>query len=360
MRGLFRVWIITLSVLTVATASASSANPAKVRYDTRNVGDFNQPAELPMPPQGSGAYGVNNAGDVTGWSYYFADSSVYAMLYVNSTGELIKLRALPPDGFISYGYAVNDSGVVVGGATRAGRFGFHPFSWQAGVMTDLFADVPGCLDGQLSCEGFAYDINSRGDIVGNRSIGGTPVNGAFLYSHRTFTDLGEPGSTATAISNRGNIAGTSSGRAFIFRGGMMRDLGTLGGAGSSANDISENNKVVGVADTAQGERHAFLWTNGEMRDLGTLGGSFSEATAVNRRGTTVVGNSTTPTGEVHGFVYARGHMVDLNELIDPGTGPIIDVQDINDHGQIAGRMAFATSNPLAPIKWNGMLLTPRR
>ncbi len=70
------------------------------------------------------------------------------MLYVNSTGELIKLRTLPPDGFVSYGYAVNDSGVVVGGATRAGRIAFHPFSWQAGLMTDLLADDPGCVDRQ--------------------------------------------------------------------------------------------------------------------------------------------------------------------------------------------------------------------
>jgi probable HAF family extracellular repeat protein len=54
------------------------------------------------------------------------------------------------------------------------------------------------------------------------------------------------------------------------------DLGTLGGTFSSANGISNSGWVSGIS-TLPGDTvvHAFLWRNGVMTDLGTLGGSNS-------------------------------------------------------------------------------------
>jgi probable HAF family extracellular repeat protein len=384
---------LLLAVLSASTV-ASAANPMKVRYEVRNVGDFNAAptSSDPRPPLGSGAYGMNNAGDVVGWSYYYpGDGSVYALLFLYKDGQVVRLGSLPPSetlfgfGWSSYGYAVNDSGTVVGtSATQPGYFPNYPFSWHAGSMTDLFQTLPACsyqADGYpFSCRGSALDINSNGDIVGAAVVAGPTstqfaLQGAFLFHNGTFTDLGslpgDLGSTATAINDQGEIAGMSGvsfagayccggepptldgGHAFLYAHGSMRDLGTLGGAYSAANDISENGKVAGFADLPSGERHAFHWSHeGGMRDLGTLGGGFSEATAINRNGTTVVGNSTTATGEMHGFVYAGGKMVDLNDLIDPHVGVVIDVRDINHSGQIAGRMAFTNG------KRNAMLLSP--
>jgi probable HAF family extracellular repeat protein len=392
---MFKIGAPLLAVL-FASAVASAANPTKALYEVRNVGDFNAAptSSDPRPPQGSGAYGMNNAGDVVGWSYYYpGDGSVFALLFLYKDGQVRNLLSFRPNetlfgfGWSSYGYAINDSGTVVGtSATQPGYFPNYPFSWHAGSMTNLYRSFPSCsyFGGgyPYGCRGNALDINSSGDIVGSGFVANPtftqfPLQGAFLYRNGAFTDLGSlpgyPGSTANAINDRGEVAGTSGvaftwmsccgdepptldgGHAFLYTAGAMKDLGTLGGAYSGANDISENGKVVGFADVPSGARHAVLWSpDGAIRDLGTLGGNFSEATAVNRNGTTVVGNSTTSTGEMHGFVYAGGKMVDLNDLIAPTVGTVIDVRDINNSGQIAGRMAFING------KRNAMLLTPTR
>jgi probable HAF family extracellular repeat protein len=48
----------------------------------------------------------------------------------------------------------------------------------------------------------------------------------------------------------------------------MVDLGTLGGAHSSAWGINAAGQVVGAAQTATGESHAVIWYRGTTTDLG--------------------------------------------------------------------------------------------
>ncbi len=83
----------------------------------------------------------------------------------------------------------------------------------------------------------------------------------------------------------------------------MTDLGALGGNKSYAYDINDSGQVVGTAFT-ESAKHAFLYDGGAMTDLGTLGVS-SYANAINDSGQ-VVGPSYTGSGN-HAIHYPNSN-----------------------------------------------------
>lgn len=83
---------------------------------------------------------------------------------------------------------------------------------------------------------------------------------------------------------------TDASHAFLYSGGVMQDLGTLGMGSSFAHGINNNRQVTGDSQTTGGASHAFLYSNGTMNDLGTLGGSGSQGIGINAIGQ-VVGTS---------------------------------------------------------------------
>jgi probable HAF family extracellular repeat protein len=143
----------------------------------------------------------------------------------------------------------------------------------------------------------------------------------------TATDLGTlPGyrhSRALGISNVGHIVGISTNdlrlgphRAFLWRNGLMIDLGTLGGAGAVANGVSDDGMVAGWSDTQVApadSAHAFLWTKAKMNDLRTLGGVSSWAEFV-LAGRQVVGGARLLDGSYHGSLWDKGGIEDLGVL----------------------------------------------
>jgi probable HAF family extracellular repeat protein len=112
-----------------------------------------------------------------------------------------------------------------------------------------------------------------------------------------------------------------------------------------AMGINDAGEIVGGATNNNDQAFlAFLWKNGVMTDLGTLnsnGDDCSLAFHINSEAQ-IVGFSwpcaTGPDGpNVHGFLWQNGFMTDLNAFVPPGSGLTSSFAGfISERGEIAG------------------------
>ena len=98
--------------------------------------------------------------------------------------------------------------------------------------------------------------------------------------------------------------------------------------------------VVGYGFTANDDSyHATLWDGSVLTDLGTLGGAISSAFAINDVGATV-GFSRTSDNSVHATLWDGDGITDLNTYLDDesmNAGWILEyAYGINDNGWIVG------------------------
>jgi probable HAF family extracellular repeat protein len=110
--------------------------------------------------------------------------------------------------------------------------------------------------------------------------------------------------------------------------------------------------------------HAFLYRGGVMQDLGTLGSGFSSAAGINEEGL-VVGYAGTVSNQTHAFVHDGSSMVDLNDRVSPAAGwVLVQATAVNASGQIVGTgrinnetHAFLLTPSTPPVDTNPPVLT---
>jgi len=183
------------------------------------------------------------------------------------------------------------------------------------------------------------------------SLGVVPL--AAQASHEyAVTVVGVAGSSATGINSSGTVIGNyplaGNTRGFFNAGGVITNLGTLGGANSYAAGINNAGKIVGRADTAGGNTRAFLYVEGVMSDLGTFGGDNSHANAINNRDD-IVGAAAHPPGPdsySSAFLLRPGVLMqDLGRFEVPSPEGGSHALGINDNRKVVGGSVVGPYTP---------------
>jgi probable HAF family extracellular repeat protein len=284
-------------------------------------------------------------------------------------GGMTDLGTLPQGGYLSFPFAVNNRGEVVGlaqntvpdaNAMLAG-YGYQTraFYWKNGVMQDL-----GTLGS--GTDAVATLINERGQVIGVSFNSPNPnldplcfgfalTTGSFIWdTENGMRDLGGLGGTSCTLpfdlNSKGQVVGGSDvpgefQHPFVWDAATgMTDLGTPDGGYGQADAINEHGDVVGLGEANGGPLDAILWRKSggkwRMTDLGTLSGC-SGATSVNAS-VQVVGSDC---AGLAFFSGGGGPIVDLNTLVPPNSGiQLVEAQQINDHGEIAAEGPDANGN----------------
>jgi len=275
--------------------------------------------------------GLNDHGDVVGWSETPTSQLSHAFLY--HRGTMTDLGTLG-DGY-SVAHDINDRRQVVG-EFLVGALS-HAFLRSGGVMHDIST-----LGGPLSV---ANGINDHGHVVGGSQLNDGATYHAFVYRHGVMHDLDPLGtyqySSALRINDKGQIAGAYSagGGAFVYSNGVYRDLGTLGGISNFPNAINNFGQIAGQARTPFGDHgsfnvHAVVFRRGELIDLHPSGYTDSTAMGINDDGDIV--GTLYAGGLSNGFLHRNGAWSNLNDFLDmTGAGwTVSDAWRINNDGQI--------------------------
>lgn len=285
---------------------------------------------LSFLPTGFQGAQINDAGQVVG------TAGGAAALYAG--GVLTSLAPSP-----SVGQGINNQGDVTGSLSPV--FDSRAFTYVDGTLTNIHPFVA-----SDDVESYGVAINDQGAVGGNIYSGGENNRG-FIYRNGTVEYIGTFGgdySPLAAINNNGAATGYAAFEgpaggyyhAYVYQNGTLQDLGTLlgdaPGLNSAGTDINDLGEVVGWSPSASASFSPFLYSGGRMIDLGTLGGIAAIANALNDAGAVVGFSDLTASGnDAHAFLYANGRMVDLNALVAGlGGWQLTNAQDINESGQI--------------------------
>jgi probable HAF family extracellular repeat protein len=246
----------------------------------------------------------------------------------------------------------------------------HGFQFKDGVMTDLGA-LPVINNSQ------AEATNEHGLIVGQSENGLTdpylnvPATSAVAWVKGKISDLGTLGGyqgVAFDVNNAGQVTGMATNtipdqfsilggtqsRAFLWEGGTLRDLGTLGGPDSFGQFINNGGQVAGFSNTSPNPGPTglppfdpFIWDNRNgMRDLGNFGGTQANPFRLNNRGEFVGALSLAGEQEWRPFLWNGEKLIDLGNL----SGSYAEAHWVNEAGDVVG-LSFLADGEVRAVLW---------
>ncbi len=330
-------YVAAFAALALSIRGYGQENPPHHVYKLTPVGTFGGPDSFGdgTGPANFNLNYLNNLGGTVGTASTstadpFAPDCLFDCnvddAFVFQNGKLTSLGALTATDS-SWAFGLNDFGLVIGVSENGladpatGYPEYHAVVWNDGKIKDL-----GTLGGSVS---LAQAVNDLGMVVGAAA---NDIPDDYANSLGPCTTL-QCWPVTTQL------------RAFLWQGGKMKDLGTLGGNDAVAVLVNQLGQVVGEsytnatpnATTGVPTQDPFLWQFGKMIDLGTLGGTFGEVSSINNRGQIVGQSNVTGDYGPHPFLWQKGVMTDLGDLVTiPGEAGPAGADWVNDFGEVVG------------------------
>lgn len=286
------------------------------------------------------AFGINDSGEVVGYSYLVDNVTRHAFTWTAS-GGMVDLGTLP-GGAWSQGEKINASGEISGEALDSNGKQV-PVFWSASTG---FVTAPGPFGHGSGAYGFG--INDAGTVTGQAYLQHDILYGIFWS-----TDTGKirsfPGLYADYnfvvgydINNRNHIAGEAlTYPAFLWDaivwvpGQGTIDIGEVPGASTTlAHGINDRDQVTGIGYIGS-ITSAFYWsrTTGIVV-MQTLGGSIGAGLHINKTGM-IAGWSSNASEQTHAALWT-GYTSAAQDLgVLPG-GTISYAYGVNSSGQVVG------------------------
>jgi hypothetical protein len=209
-------------------------------------------------------------------------------------------------------------------------------------------------------------VNDRGQVVGswvgqdatvNPITGETGPGHGFVWDRGRVRTFDVPGSTTTAayeINNRGQIVGNytdadGAQHGYVLRNGEVtiidhpRASDTPNLTGTKVQGIDDRGRLVGAYGDDDGVIHAWAWEQGRFTDLEPPGGLQAAANQINDRGQ-IVGVYLDSTPKLRSFLFERGRYTRIDA---PGRCDTA-AYGINDRGQIGIAAAGTTDGSTCP------------
>jgi len=352
----------SLALVLALTSAAAEAQPPL--YRVADIGSL-------VVGQNTFATGLNDQGQVVGDSTIGpAGPHQGALTHAFFWSNGLMTDLFPGDNGSSSATAINEAGKVVGYWRDTTTSPSQPFLWDgdgAPTILNPFGALPFLVTGA------ANGINDADNIVGVAMTPSSPFQShAFRlsspWSPGSAIDLtptlSSPyfGSTAVALNNVGDLAGTlnkpgNNANNFdtsdSFYNSLLLDA--LLPAGSfEPRGINDAGQAAGFVYGGGQPARAVVYANG-FTDLATLtSGGASRAHGINSAGHSV-GTATDPSGAGHAVLWRDGAVYDLNASVPASAGVVLtEARGINDPGQIVAWGHGASM----PSPFRSFLLTP--
>ena len=284
----------------------------------------------------SHAYSINDLGHIVG-DADLTNGMHHGFFATNGMSGFMMTDLDTLGGTNSAAYCINAMDGITGEGDLPSGLP-HAFMWTnmvSGMMD---------LDANDTASSAGHGMNGAGQVVGYAHFNG--AMSAFMTGSGMMgggmTSMGTMGG-ASSVANSINDQGTAVGASFMTNGsqhafystsggmggmgGMTQhDLGTLGGTNSQAFCINTAGSIVGTADTTNGA-HAFMYSGGMMRDLNDMIPTNSGWVLIDARGINatnqIVGSGMTG-GQMHAFLLTpvsapvQMDVMPTNQVLGPG------------------------------------------